>query len=334
MRTLSAALKVLACAIFITALSSLAQAQATRTWVSGVGDDVNPCSRTAPCKTFAGAISKTAVNGEINVIDPGGFGAVTITKSMTIDGYGSQASILASGTTGVVVNLTTTLANDAVSAVRLRNLSINGTGSCGAGCGTRTGIRGINVSTSNTREVTLIVENTYIDGFVNEGILFSPPGGELIVINSTIVNNGTKGIMVDSKDANLARATITNSRIDRNQEGVRGETAARITIRESSMSDNTLNGAVILTAGASAAEMSLEGCVVSNNRQWGVLSSAASGAATIRISNNTITNNTGVVGAAGINCLSGGTVRSRQDNVVEGNTTNVLTCVIATIPNT
>ena len=84
MKTMSAALKALTCAIFIVALSSIAQAQATRTWVSGVGDDVNPCSRTAPCKTYAGAISKTAANGEISTLDPGGFGAVTITKSMTI----------------------------------------------------------------------------------------------------------------------------------------------------------------------------------------------------------------------------------------------------------
>ena len=74
-----------------------AHAQATRTWVSGVGDDVNPCSRTAPCKTFAGAISKTFINGEINCLDPGGFGAVTITKSITIDCHEIFASILASG---------------------------------------------------------------------------------------------------------------------------------------------------------------------------------------------------------------------------------------------
>src|SRR5262245_60618419 len=81
-----------------------ANAQATRTWVSGVGDDVNPCSRTAPCKTFAGAISKTAANGEINCLDPGGFGAVTITKSITIDCEDTQGSILAAGTNGVNVN--------------------------------------------------------------------------------------------------------------------------------------------------------------------------------------------------------------------------------------
>src|ERR1700690_1290088 len=65
-----------------------ANAQATRTWVSGVGDDANPCSRTAPCKTFAGAISKTLAAGEIDCLDPGGFGALTITKSLTIEADG------------------------------------------------------------------------------------------------------------------------------------------------------------------------------------------------------------------------------------------------------
>src|SRR5512146_1681863 len=84
--------------------SAPAAAQATRTWVSGVGDDANPCSRTAPCKTFPGAISKTAAGGEIDCLDPGGFGTVTITKSITIDCRETEGSILASGVTGVVVN--------------------------------------------------------------------------------------------------------------------------------------------------------------------------------------------------------------------------------------
>ena len=72
--------------LFSLCFAAPASAQATRTWISGVGDDANPCSRTAPCKTFAGAISKTAEGGEINALDPGGYGAVTITKSITIDG--------------------------------------------------------------------------------------------------------------------------------------------------------------------------------------------------------------------------------------------------------
>src|ERR1700720_3192382 len=96
---------IVVCCTF--AFASLAQAQATRTWVSGVGDDVNPCSRTAPCKTFAGAISKTFINGEIDVLDPGGFGTLTITKSITIDGtHGSGfGSVLSSGVTGFTINL-------------------------------------------------------------------------------------------------------------------------------------------------------------------------------------------------------------------------------------
>src|SRR5713226_2571123 len=99
------ALNILAVAVFSLAISSVAKAQATRTWVSGVGDDANPCSRTAPCKTFAGAISKTAACGEISVLDPGGFGAVTITKSITIDGTGTLAGILAAGTNGIIINV-------------------------------------------------------------------------------------------------------------------------------------------------------------------------------------------------------------------------------------
>src|SRR5437867_12215423 len=99
--------------------ASLAQAQATRTWVSGVGDDVNPCSRTAPCKTFAGAISKTATGGEIDVLDPGGYGAVTITRSITIDGSNTQASVLAAGTNGIIIN-------GAGIEVTIRGLAING----------------------------------------------------------------------------------------------------------------------------------------------------------------------------------------------------------------
>ena len=99
MRDVFLALSIFAAAMMSVLVAAPAQAQATRTWVSGVGDDANPCSRTAPCKTFAGAISKTAANGEINVLDPGGFGAVTITKSITINGEGFEAGMLASAPT-------------------------------------------------------------------------------------------------------------------------------------------------------------------------------------------------------------------------------------------
>jgi hypothetical protein len=114
-----------ALALIAFVLPSSAFGQATRTWVSGVGDDVNPCSRTAPCKTFAGAISKTAAGGEINVLDPGGFGGVTITKSLTIDGGGIESGVLVGGTNGIIVNDTTNPGN---TRVTLKGLDINGTG--------------------------------------------------------------------------------------------------------------------------------------------------------------------------------------------------------------
>src|SRR5262249_6797263 len=106
-----------------------AHAQASRTWVSGVGSDANPCSRTAPCQTFAGAISKTATGGEINCLDPGGFGAVTITKSIIISCEVGTAGVLVSGTNGIVVSV------GASDIVYLRGLDFEGVG---------TGLSGIN----------------------------------------------------------------------------------------------------------------------------------------------------------------------------------------------
>src|SRR4029078_1459971 len=137
--------KVAAAAAALFALGQTsAQAQATRTWVSGVGNDANPCSRTAPCKTFAGAISKTFINGEINCLDPGGFGAVTITKSITIDCHEVFASILASGTKGIKINIAAGNPNDPLRSVRIRNLNINGAGATGS-VGTRTGAARIDI---------------------------------------------------------------------------------------------------------------------------------------------------------------------------------------------
>src|SRR5205085_11772260 len=112
-------INVLAIAIFTFAFASMAQAQATRTWVSGVGDDANPCSRTAPCKTFAGAISKTASNGEIDALDDGGFGALTITKPITVEGGGHIAGVLVSGTNAIVIQAGNS------DDVTLRNLDFN-----------------------------------------------------------------------------------------------------------------------------------------------------------------------------------------------------------------
>src|SRR5579859_2109973 len=152
--------------------------QATRTWVSGVGDDANPCSRTAPCKTFAGAISKTAPGGEIDALDPGGFGALTITKAITLDGGGGQvASILVSGTNGIVV---AAQPNDVVT---IRNLRFDGL----AGGNSTPGINGIRWISGKA----LHIENCTIFGFSNNGIdIAKSDGGSAVIINTVTANNG------------------------------------------------------------------------------------------------------------------------------------------------
>src|SRR3954463_11187396 len=179
------ATNVLLTAGLALALVSLAQAQATRTWVSGVGDDANPCSRTAPCKTFAGAISKTADAGEISVLDPGGFGAVTIGKGLTINGTGTLAGILNSlGVNGVIVNAPTT------ATVIIRDISINGAG---------TGANGIRYLAGKT----LMVDHCWIYGQNNaatsRGIdVALGAAGTLKVINSVIENVTEDGIHINT----------------------------------------------------------------------------------------------------------------------------------------
>lgn len=218
-----------------------AQAQATRTWVSGVGDDANPCSRTAPCKTFAGAISKTAANGEISVLDPGGFGAVTITKGMRIDGKGVVASVLAAGTNGIIVNTT--------QRVTLVNLQINGAG---------TGLDGIRVLNAQS----LTIENVEIAGFTQEGIEVASTGATNIpiqILNSTISNStlacvkanatvaslpitiansylGNCGIGLNTRDG--VTATVKNSTISGNTTGIQADLASIVNIDSSNISSN------------------------------------------------------------------------------------------------
>jgi len=173
-------------------VSMLAMSQATRTWVSGVGDDVNPCSRTAPCKTLAGAISKTATGGEINILDPGGFGAVTITKSITIDGGGVIGSVLSAGTNGFIIN-----APDA--SVTIRNFSVNGAG---------TGINGIRVLAVKK----LNVENCVLANFSTNGMDINPAAsGSTGTTAEIVIDNVTVHNAITAINVSAGQVTVSNS---------------------------------------------------------------------------------------------------------------------------
>jgi hypothetical protein len=290
-------------AIFTACLlcSTLAQAQATRTWVSGVGDDVNPCSRTAPCKTFAGAISKTAAGGEINCLDPGGFGAVTITKSITIDCRHTEGGILAASVNGVVINALST------DKVVLRGLDIHG----GGGAGGLDGVRFL-------AGASLHVEDTVISNMTN-GInvgLNQAANAEVYVTNSYIRNNSNVGIFVSNAGNGVVNMAVERTTSENNTFGMIGRNNSRITARDSVFAGNSTTGILseVLTAGP-VSVINVMACVVTGNGTG--LSSGTSAQANqgnLRVSGTTISfNATGVT-------AGNGTANTFADNILRDNT--------------
>jgi hypothetical protein len=294
-------INALAIAIFTFAFASMAQAQATRTWVSGVGDDANPCSRTAPCKTFAGAISKTAVDGEIDALDSGGFGAVTITKAVTIDGDSNLAGILAAGTTGIIVNITATSGSN---VVEIRNLSINGAG---------TGTNGIRIL-SSFAGTSVFVENCVIFGFrtgTGRGITDERTvNGNLFVSDTLIKNNSGSGLVVIGASG-TGTATIDNVRCELNGSSgfVSSGAGKSMVVRNSVASKSTGAGFVA----ENTAKLDIINCLTSFNAT-GIESDAS---AEVRVSRTTVTRNT----TNGLG-LGGGTILSYGTNEVAGNVGN------------
>lgn len=292
-------LVVLVC---FTLLASVAvQAQATRTWVSGVGDDVNPCSRTAPCKTYAGAISKTAKDGEISTLDPGGFGTVTITKSITINGggggqgYGSILSALAPQ--GVLINITDPA--DVRKTVRLDGLNINGAS---------TGTDGIRMIAG----LALHVENTVIDGLVGDGIDVNIAGAnvaELYVNNVSIRNAVGNGIVTNASNASgLVASSLTNVHIANCGDGFEATLRSVATIRNSTITTNNGAGAAGIRVNGSTSDVNVDTCSISYNT-----SGIRVDLGTARVANTVFAGNT-----TGLHNV-GGTLKTYGDNRRDAN---------------
>ncbi len=310
----SAALSLVAALSFVLALAlttAPAQAQATRTWVSGVGDDVNPCSRTAPCKTFAGAISKTAAGGEIDCLDPGGFGTVTITKSITIDCSGTFGSILNSGgINGVVVNDSATGTPNTVDVI-LRGLSING-------AGTTPGLNGVRFVSGRS----LLIEDVFIQNQNGgSGVSIANGNNARIFLNNVTMTDGGNGVLVDPTAAvGVTNLVLQNVRIQNHSgTGFRIDTTAPANtvaaILDKVQLTSAANGLVInAPAGGGATGVVVTDSIVEQNTGIGI--SAVGTGANARVSQTNITGNgTGV-------STTGGVIASYGDNLLDGNGVN------------
>ena len=274
-------LNVLAVFAVCLTFSTMANAQATQTWVSGVGDDANPCSRTAPCKTFAGAISKTAACGQISVLDPGGFGGVTITKSITIAGDGTLASITAAGVNAIIINAGV---ND---VIYLRHILMNGVCS---------GLNGIRFLAGKR----LTVENCAIYNFTQKAIDISHSGaGRADIINTTIVN-AADGVSLQTGATNVS---LFNCRINGTTNAGLNALIGTMTVSDSMITNNTSFGAIA----QGGSQITLERTMIAHN---GTGVSTNNAAANLNLSNCTIINNT-----AGIT-ITAGTVRSFLNNSI------------------
>ncbi len=303
------ALAALACALPMGA----AHAQATRTWVSGVGDDANPCSRTAPCKTFAGAISKTAAGGIINCLDPGGFGAVTITKAMSIKCVSvSQSSDLATGTYGVVVNAGV---NDVVT---LEDLAIEG--STGSGL---IGIRFLQGAALHLRHVTIQQFQAAAPSY-GYAVLFAPTNAasQLTITNSEFRDNATGAVLIQpGASATTVHVAMKDVTMYNNGFGVKVDLKANSSPAAvtGAVTDSVIGGGGtagpgvnLVTQGTGSADISFDRMTIANSAE-GV---AAKGSASMiaRVTNSTLTGN-----SSAFSQNSGGLVYTYGTNQIDGN---------------
>jgi hypothetical protein len=302
----SALLLSLASAICLALLSLPADAQAARTWVSGVGNDANTaslCSRTAPCATFAAAITVTTAGGEINCLDPGGFGAVTITQSISIVcGTAGEAGVLLSSGIGITINAGST------GVVYLSGLDIEGLNS-GVGSG---------VQINSAHRVT--IQNCVIQGFLNDGIDATPNNSMTLEIKDTTVTNiFFNGVNIEPSGGATVYASIDHSLIQNNKGmGVRaaGDSggAVLLGISDSSMSLNGGNGLDVVSGTANAKANVIRSSFVTNGGFGIEADQSGGGNASVIVGSSMFADDLG--GAIGL--VAGGTVYSLGNNQLSG----------------
>jgi hypothetical protein len=254
--------------------SAPASAQATRTWVSGVGDDVNPCSRTAPCKTFAGAISKTASGGEINCLDPGGFGGVTTIKPITFNCKYTIGSILVQGTPGITINTA-----GATDRVTIRGIQIQGINQTPT-----PGTIGVRILAANS----VSIEDSVITGMGQQGIADQRTAGntKLFIRNTVISNNSSSGISLTATGPN--KVDLSNVSSINNLFGVATGTGNNVMAKHSVFSGN-----------GTGVQADPGGVVAVDSSQITANTTGINANGTVRYSNTDVTfNNTGFAGTA------------------------------------
>jgi hypothetical protein len=285
MRILRFTSNLLALGLLALGLTSMANAQATRTWVSGVGDDANPCSRTAPCKTFPGAISKTATGGEIDCLDEGGFGQVTITKAITIDCDSGPGGTL--GGSGNAINI-----NAPGGVVTLRSLNVNG----GAN-----GILSTNgISITAAAQVHILDVNIY--NCTGSGVVVNATAQVFITIKDTQIHECAGGGVTTSTTAGIVLGDFDHISVWGGSNGIAAGNASHLNIHNSTIFATVV---AINNNGGGGSAVSVFNNVLANNST--AVKSVAGG-------NVGVTSNT-IIGSSPVFNTNGGTISTGSDNI-------------------
>jgi hypothetical protein len=333
MITRSSSITTVLAMFFCMLLGAAAHAQASRTWVSGVGDDANPCSRTAPCKTFAGAISKTAAGGEIDVLDPGGFGAVSVTKSITIDGsVASTAGVLVAGTNGITVSDS----GAGTAVVTLRNLDFEGLGFTGTG----TGVRGISFLSGAALQVENVTIRNFRDTTNGAGIFIAPStAAKVSIVDSVVTGNGTNsgnttqgGIVIEPSASVAVMVSIDDVTMENNSLGIRADTTSApsgsifLAISDSESTNNLFGGITAFTPSGGTANSSHVTMEINSSTITGIGTglNANGPGSTMRVGMSVVAGN-----ATGAQIQNGATLTSYGDNQISDNTVAGATIPIA-----
>jgi hypothetical protein len=318
MRKITPSLTTIAALLLLGLNATPAQAQQARSFVSGLGSDFNApnCTRNAPCRTFQVAHDNTLANGEVTVLDPGSYGAVTINRNISIinDGVGEAGLLVSGGNIGINVN-----APGAV--VTLRGLTIKGIGFGGG--------NGIVFDAGKA----LTVENCTIrnlDGVpgLGFGILFEPSAAAVLTVtNSAITDNAATGIILEPTGTASATGVLDHVGLYNNGfnglvvNGTRSSAGSiSVTVVDSVAANNGAPGSgggfvAISDVGAAAVSVSLFRSVANHNGSNGVLAQGIN--ATVSVGASMIQFN-----ASGWLLTGGGAIQSYGDNEVNFNGAN------------
>ncbi len=303
MRRNVAPLPILTLALLLSlVLNQAAHAQSTRAWVSVNGSDTSDCSRTTPCRTLSGALAKTSAGGEIDVLDSGDFGSVTLNKAISLVAPGVLGGIQAGSGTAITINA------GASDKVVLRGLTIDGLG---------TGLDGISFVAGGN----LYVENCTVNNFSRYGIDFAPTSGsgKLFITDTVVRNNGVgstgTGVHLIATTGPGFIASVDGLRSENNVAGLKAETLGVVTVRNSLAANNGWSGfSAVTPAGSGGVRMFIENSVSTHNGTGGITSVNL---ATVILSNVVVTDN-----QTGLAIGTGGAVISFGNNRIQGNTTD------------